>query len=193
MPSNPMRSEDLIRVLDAIHQAAIAHHGQLRKGRSRDPYVVHPLRVMRNLVGIGGVRDPDVLCAAALHDVLEDTDVEARVIAGRFGGRVLALVREVTKAPGLQGEASKQAVIASVPSMSRDAQQIKLADVLANVRDVREDPAPSWDDARKAGYLRYALGVLDAIADPPRGLGAAVADEVRACKRSLRDRKGCAR
>ena len=65
------------RVLDAIDLAARAHHGQLRKGPSGAPYVVHPLRVMHNLVATGGVADADVLCAAALHDVLEDTDTPA--------------------------------------------------------------------------------------------------------------------
>lgn len=182
----------LSRVLDAIDLAARAHHGQLRKGPSGAPYVVHPLRVMSNLVTIGGVTDADVLCAAALHDVLEDTDTPTAVIADRFGEHVLALVRELTKAPGLDGEASKRAVIASIPSMSPDAQAIKLADVLANVRDVREDPAPSWDAARKAAYVRYALGVLAAIDEPNRRLAAALRREARALQQQTQyDAESC--
>ena len=154
------------------------------------PYVVHPLRVMSNLVTIGGLADADVLCAAALHDVLEDTDTPESVITDRFGEHVLALVRELTKAPGLEGDPSKQAVIASVPSMSPDAQAIKLADVLANVRDVREDPDPSWSPKRKADYVRYALGVLNAITDPNRELAAALRYEVREFERAASHLRG---
>ena len=64
--------------------------------------------------------------------------------------------------------------------MSAAAQAIKLADVIANVRDVREDPDPSWSPERKADYVRYALDVLNGILDPNLELAAALRREVRA-------------
>ena len=62
----------LPRVIDAIAFAADAHRGQRRKDAEATPYINHPVALVHILAVEAGVDDADVLCAAALHDYLED-------------------------------------------------------------------------------------------------------------------------
>ena len=73
--------------------------------RQREPYACHPLRVTVRILSHYQVSDPDVACAALLHDVVEDhagdiapggREAALAVLAGRFGGRVADLVAAVT-------------------------------------------------------------------------------------------------
>jgi (p)ppGpp synthase/HD superfamily hydrolase len=88
-----------IRMLTAALQlAAKAHAGQARK-YTGDPYIVHPVEVM-GLV-LAHCRDPyyqreEVLAAAVLHDVVEDTSIEAWQIALDFGAEVASYVEGLT-------------------------------------------------------------------------------------------------
>ena len=70
--------------------AAKAHEGMMRKG-SRIPYIYHPMEVA--LIVAQMTDDPEVIAAAYLHDVLEDTSVTPEKIQGEFGARVLSLVQ----------------------------------------------------------------------------------------------------
>lgn len=73
----------------AIRFAAAAHKGQIRKA-SKQPYIFHPLEVL-NVVSTMTL-DDDVLCAAVLHDTVEDTDTSIGDIRKEFGDRVAKLV-----------------------------------------------------------------------------------------------------
>jgi len=105
----------LARVVDAIAFAADAHRDQRRKDEALTPYINHPVALVRVLAVEAGVEDPDVLCAAALHDYLEDCcggegqpSVEQgwAILEQRFGATVLAYVEAVTDDKSLpQGRA----------------------------------------------------------------------------------------
>ncbi len=79
---------------EAIKYAVDAHAGQLRKIRN-NPYILHPLEA----VAIAGTltQDEDVLCAAVLHDVVEDTGRTIEEIEELFGPRVAELVGSETE------------------------------------------------------------------------------------------------
>ena len=77
----------------AYFVAERAHSGQART--SGEPYILHPLAVARILVDLR--MDDDSICAALLHDVLEDCDVGPETIGREFGADVLHLVEGVTK------------------------------------------------------------------------------------------------
>lgn len=81
------------RIDKAINIATTAHTGQFRK--SGDPYIVHPLAVMKMVQDWG--MDEDTIIAAALHDVVEDTDMTLEDIKREFGESVAFLVDGVTK------------------------------------------------------------------------------------------------
>lgn len=109
--------------------AASKHAGQLRKG-SGLPYIMHPLTVAQLLWGIGE-RDEDILVAALLHDVSEDTDTPLAEIAARFGPRVAEIVGVLTK----PSEGGLAAQIAQVATADSGVQRIKLADRLHNLSE----------------------------------------------------------
>ena len=78
-------------VTQAVIFAAQAHDGAARKG-SEIPYIVHPMEVVA--IASTMTDDPQVLAAAALHDVMEDCGVTFDALSERFGVRVAGLVCE---------------------------------------------------------------------------------------------------
>ena len=79
----------MTKLRKAIEFAMDAHADATRKGKSR-PYILHPLEAMNIAAGL--TENEDVLTAAVLHDVVEDTDVKEAEIREAFGDRVADLV-----------------------------------------------------------------------------------------------------
>ncbi|GAB3623186.1 GTP pyrophosphokinase [Mariniluteicoccus endophyticus] len=118
----------------AYRTAEHYHRGQLRK--SGDPYITHPLAVTTILAELG-MTEP-TLCAALLHDTVEDTSYTLEQLTADFGPEVAGMVDGVTKLDKLTYGASAQAetIRKMVIAMSRDIRVlvIKLADRLHNMR-----------------------------------------------------------
>lgn len=85
---------DLSRLSAAWALAQVAHSGQLRQ--SGEPYVTHPLAVAELVFDLIEP-DADALCAALLHDVVEDSDTSLTTIESHFGSRVAQIVDGVSK------------------------------------------------------------------------------------------------
>lgn len=151
-------------LLDAIEFATIRHAGQMRNRKSGPPipYIVHPIGVANILVDIGVRADSDLIVAAILHDVVEDTDTTIAEIEERFGARVAKLVAEVTDPPGLSKRAAHEYQVTRAAGMSLDARYLKLADKLYNVRDLRDAP-PDWSLDSRRGYLENCIRVVHAM------------------------------
>ena len=82
------------KVTKAIEFAAKAHDGMVRK-KDKTPYILHPLEAA---VIVGTMtNNQDVISAALLHDVVEDTDITIEEIEARFGKRVRELVESETE------------------------------------------------------------------------------------------------
>lgn len=156
-----MEDHDAVRLLRAAAFAADRHRDQRRKGRSAPPYIVHPIEVA-TLLADSGITDVDVLCAALLHDVLEDTDATAEVLRASFGDAVTDLVLEVTDDRTLSQAERKRRQVEHAPHLSRGARLVKLADKTANVRDVARDPPAAWSPDRRRRYVDWAVEVADA-------------------------------
>jgi hypothetical protein len=110
-----------------------AHRGQRRK--DGQAYISHPVRVARLLAGLGYAEE--VLAAALLHDVVEDSPVTLAQVRAAFGERVALLVDCVSEDPALQGDARKRAYRERVRLAPRDARAICAADKVCNVEDLR--------------------------------------------------------
>lgn len=127
--------------VSAIHRAyAIAermHDGQTRK--SGDPYITHPLAVATILAELG--MTAPTLCAALLHDTVEDTPYTLDQLRDDFGDEVVLLVDGVTKLDKVKygDSAQSETIRKMVIAMSRDIRVliIKLADRLHNMRTLR--------------------------------------------------------
>ena len=134
--SRYMSEEDAQRVYEAFLLAAEAHDGVVRK--SGEFYIFHPLDVAYTLAEMR--MDADTVCAALLHDVIEDTDFNKQDIARQFGDVVADLVDGVTKLAGGEFTSRQEANAASfqkmMMAMTRDFRVvlIKLADRLHNVK-----------------------------------------------------------
>jgi guanosine-3',5'-bis(diphosphate) 3'-pyrophosphohydrolase len=131
---------DVRTVERAYEVAAQCHKDQKRK--SGDPYITHPLAVATILAELG--MNTETICAALLHDTVEDTAYTLTELRSEFGEDVAALVDGVTKLDKVKYGASAEAetVRKMVVAMSRDIRVlvIKLADRLHNMRTLRYMP-----------------------------------------------------
>ena len=142
----------MLDIDSAIIFAATAHAGQKRK-YTNDPYVVHTIEVMQILNEISA--PIEVLIAALLHDVLEDTIVRAPAIKRRFGEQVLQLVIEMTEVP-VEGNRKirKAAEVERLRGVSNWGKTIKCADLISNTSSiVQYDP----------GFARVYLDEKEAL------------------------------
>ena len=123
----------------AFYFAARAHGNQKRKF-SYDFYIHHPRRVADMVREF--TRDEEVLAAAYLHDVVEDTPVSLEDVERAFGERIARLIMELTDDKGERKEVGRVEYIKQkVRTMSPEALLIKLADRLDNVMDMEKAPS----------------------------------------------------
>jgi guanosine-3',5'-bis(diphosphate) 3'-pyrophosphohydrolase len=164
---------DLAIVLEALGFAAHKHRDQRRKDASASPYINHPIALANVLVREGAVSDPDVVAAALLHDTLEDTQTTLGELRAAFGERVARIVEEVTDDKSLPKAERKRLQIERAAALSREAQLVKLADKICNLRDMADHPPTSWDLARRREYFDWAKAVIDRVRGAHPGLEAA--------------------
>jgi GTP pyrophosphokinase len=130
--TRPAADVELIR--RAYDVAASWHEGQTR--RSGHPYITHPLAVAMILAETGA--DDEMLCAAMLHDTIEDTPYTPAELSREFGARVAALVAGVTALDQAKDRRGRVTARAMAAAKSADARVlgIKVADRLHNMRTV---------------------------------------------------------
>ena len=155
-------------ISEAIEFAEKAHEGQLRKGTKR-PYIVRPIEVSEIVSEM--TDDEEVICAAVLHDTIEDCrGITKDVLKLRFGNRVAQLVAQESEDKSLSWKERKSATIARLKDAPREVQIIGLADKLSNMRDIDRDyPVVGealWERFRmksKGALEWYYKGVRDAL------------------------------
>ena len=127
---------DLSKIVSAYELAERYHHDQRRE--SGEPYITHPIAVAYILLELG--MDTDTICAALLHDVVEDTECTLEIIQKKFGSDVSMLVNGVTKLGKVEiftkEEQKAENIRKILFAMSEDIRVIiiKLADRLHNMR-----------------------------------------------------------
>ncbi len=142
---------------EAIEFATKAHEGQFRKGTKR-PYIVHPVEVADIVTSM--TEDEEVICAAVLHDTIEDCEgVTVEVLTARFGERVASLVQNESEDKSKTWEERKSATIIRLKKASKEVQMIALADKLSNMRDIDRD----YPKFGEAFWLRFRMQSKDAM------------------------------
>lgn len=117
--------------------ASIAHEGQFRK--SGEPYITHPEAVSQIISDEWEIQDKKLICAALLHDTVEDTDVTLEKLGSEFGVEVAKLVNGVSHLKGVSDkEAAKKVAIDSFVDIR--VLLLKLADRLHNMRTLNGMP-----------------------------------------------------
>jgi guanosine-3',5'-bis(diphosphate) 3'-pyrophosphohydrolase len=154
----------------AIAFAAEKHRHQRRKDAHASPYINHPIALVSVLANEGGVHDTRVLCAAVLHDTIEDTQTTPDELRAIFGAEITAIVLEVTDDKTLSAQARKQFQIDHAPHVSTEAKLVKLADKICNLRDILASPPASWALERKQAYFHWAGQVIGGVRGVHPGL-----------------------
>ena len=158
-----MVAASLNHVLRAAAFAAEKHRDQRRKDAHATPYINHPLALARILAEEGGVADAEVLAAALLHDTIEDTQTTAAELREAFGVHVASMVLEVTDDTSLKSVERKQLQVEHAPFLSPGAKLVKLADKIANLRDMADRPPHDWGLQRRRDYFDWACQVVDGL------------------------------
>ena len=127
----------------AILFATRAHAGTERRGKGF-PYIVHPLEAMAIVATM--TPDQELLAAAVLHDVVEDTDYTVEDIRAVFGDRIAEIVAAESDSQ-MDGDPSgnwhyrKALALEHLAAASRDIKMVALGDKLSNMRAIARDYA----------------------------------------------------
>ncbi len=149
---------DRDRVEAAFIYACEKHADQRR--RSGEDFIVHPVNVAKICAGMR--LDTETLCAALLHDTVEDTSASLEEVASEFGDEIAGLVDGVTKLTGLtfqsRDEAQAENYRKMMVAMASDIRVIliKLADRLHNMRTIEAMPKQKQIEKSKETLDIYA-------------------------------------
>ncbi|MDO4312858.1 MAG: HD domain-containing protein [Eubacteriales bacterium] len=161
----------------AIEFAARAHSGQVRKG-TRRPYIVHPIEVGDIVASM--TEDVEVICAAYLHDTIEDCPgITEEILAREFTPRIAKMVAQESEDKTKTWIERKNHTVCHIKEANPDVQKIALADKLSNMRDIDRDypvfGEELWNrfrmkDKNKIGW--YYKGIRNALKDTFDGVPA---------------------
>lgn len=151
----------LSEVTAALRFAARKHRQQRRKDPEQTPYINHPIELLNILTNEAQVDDVIVLISALLHDTVEDTETTLAEIATRFSPEVATVIDQVTDDKSLPQATRKQLQVEHAASVSDRAKLVKLADKIANVRDMAIAPPLDWSLERQREYCDWGKRVVD--------------------------------
>jgi guanosine-3',5'-bis(diphosphate) 3'-pyrophosphohydrolase len=166
MPADPQAL-----LLEAVAFAAEKHRHQRRKDAEASPYINHPI-ALASLLKREGVDDVLVLCAALLHDTIEDTQTTPDELRVAFGEIITSVVLEVTDDKNLDKAERRDLQVRHAHALSDRAKLVKLADKICNVDDIVAAPPANWTLKRKRDYLQWAKDVVDRLRGTHPGLEA---------------------
>jgi (p)ppGpp synthase/HD superfamily hydrolase len=160
----PSFVEELPITRQALEFATERHQGQWREA-DRAPFILHPLEVAHLLRGRG--YPDEVVAAGVLHDILEDTDVEADELQRVFGANVADMVCSVSEAQGEGGgyRERKARLREAVAEAGGDTVAVYAADKIAKARELRLGLVRRSPDARldadKLEHYWESLAILE--------------------------------
>ncbi len=147
-------------ILKAAQAAAEAHRGQARTGQPQTPYIVHPARVA-GLAACLPDTSEELVAAAFLHDVVEDTALTVDDLLRDFPEQVVQYVLALTETPptpGMSRTERKRHDRERLLAAPRGVQQVKLCDIFDNLRD-----SPSLSQREQHLYYQDVADWLQAL------------------------------
>jgi GTP diphosphokinase / guanosine-3',5'-bis(diphosphate) 3'-diphosphatase len=174
-----------ITVMKAADAAARWHVHQRRKGAAKEPYINHLLEVAALVAEATEGKDPNLVIAALLHDVIEDCQVPRELIAETFGTDVADLVAEVTDDKTLEKSVRKQQQVESAHKKTDRAKVLKLADKTSNLLALVSSPAADWSVRRRLDYIDWSRKVVEGLRGANASLEKQFDEAARAAEQSL--------
>ena len=172
---------DLVEKARVFATAAHAAVAQRRK-YTGEPYIVHPIEVMEIVKTVA--HTPEMLAAALLHDVIEDTQMDSWTILDEFGRDITMLVGELTDSEypsDCNREKRKGLEVIRWFSCSDSAKIIKCADIISNTSSIVEH-----DKDFSSVYLEEMCKLLPALRVKDSELHARAMRQVDAQRRLCR-------
>ena len=168
MPSKPIATfpgpdPAVSLLIRALAFAAQKHRDQRRKDINTSPYINHPIALADVLCNEGNIDDDITLCAAILHDTIEDTETTESELRETFGNDVCNIVVEVSDDKNLPKTERKRLQFDHATHASNRAKLVKLADKICNLRDMADHPPATWDTQRKQEYFDWSKQVIDQL------------------------------
>lgn len=139
---NSFPSEEKKLILLALRLAKLAHEGQKRD--EGDPYVIHPIRIANTLLYDLDIINCEMISAALLHDVVEDTEISIEEIEKQFGIRIAEFVDALTRD---KDKETKKEKFEKTLQKSSEIKILKACDWLDNLRSLpaRTDGGERWN------------------------------------------------
>lgn len=134
------------------------HNGQVRK-YTNDPYIVHPIAVAEIVKSVP--HNNDMICAALLHDVVEDTDCDLTIILSEFNVHICEMVEmltDVSKKSDGNRKIRRLIDLVHTSMATPEAKTIKLADLIDNTHSIVK-----YDKDFAITYLREKLNLLEVL------------------------------
>ncbi len=145
------------RVFEAYDFAKKAHNGQMRKFSNKE-YFVHCKYVARIIEDL--TKDEDLVIAALLHDVIEDTNSSIYDLRIKFGDKVTNIVCELTSYIE-ENQCKTKYLSDKISKMSTDALTIKLADRWHNVMFLDKDCKTHQQLSFLKKYVKETVAIID--------------------------------
>lgn len=167
------------RLTHALTMCKAWHEGQVRK--SGEPYWTHPVQVMELVKTVPHTEE--MLCAALLHDVVEDTECTLQHITNAMGEEVSALVEMLTdpSKPEDGNRAARRAIDRKHSALaSREGKTIKIADCIINLSDIVEH-----DKDFAIQYVKEKMLLLECLRGGDEYLHAELTDLIYKLKKEL--------
>lgn len=157
-----MSDDGLDTIFRALKFSAALHRDQRRKD-GISPYINHPIDVAEMIVRVGGVSNSDIICAALMHDTVEDTGAKKEQIEKLFGENVAGLVMECTDDKSLPKARRKELQVENASHKSVGARIVKIADKISNISDIMIAPPVDWPKERIIEYLDWSERVVNGL------------------------------
>ena len=151
--------EDITDIILGTKKFAQEKHKNQKRKDGVTPYSDHLEGVVNRLKNLG-VTDKDVLCAAWLHDIIEDTDVTFDQINERFGREVAVIVLSLSKDQNILKKDREIQYINQLKDASFQTKLIKLCDISANLKDLANAPISKTQKNKQIKKILHYLRII---------------------------------
>ncbi|MFA6467168.1 MAG: HD domain-containing protein [Patescibacteria group bacterium] len=121
-------------IITKAHRLMLKAHGQQKRKTDGSPYVIHPLMVAKKLARLDF--SDAVIAAAMVHDVLEDTEVDEKILRQELGDEVVNIILPLSEDKSLEWEERKKRYIEDVKNASVETKAVSIADKIHNLESL---------------------------------------------------------
>lgn len=147
----------------ALLFASLAHKDQRRKGTG-EPYINHIIDIMY-ILSLSDISDEKTICAAILHDTIEDTKTTYNQLDSNFGKDIADGVWLLSDDKSLPKSQRKLLQVEKAKDLPIFVKNVKIADKISNIRGISKNIPENWTTHRTISFLLWCKEVVDNMRD----------------------------